>query len=142
MSDDVRVDGARAEGVDSSAVAEVMVVDDHAGFRAAVRTTLSLDGRCRVCAEASSVPDAMAQLGHLDHLPDLVLLDVNLGEIDGMRGAELIVAAHPSVPVLLCSTAPLHELPPMPRHPHVSFVPKEELDADCIVDAAHRDRDD
>jgi DNA-binding NarL/FixJ family response regulator len=124
----------------TGATVEVMVVDDHPGFRTAVRTTLALDGRCRTTAEASSMAEAMSLLGQMDHLPDLVLLDVNLGEIDGMRGAAMIVDRYPTLPVLLCSTAPLHELPPMPDHAGVSFAPKELLDVDIILDAVDRAR--
>lgn len=130
-----------ARNCSGPAMAEVVVVDDHAGFRAAVRTTLEIDGRCRVAGEAASVPEALDLLEVLPHEPDLVLLDVNLGEIDGMRGAAMVVARHPTVPVLLCSTAPRHELPPMPLLPGVSFVPKELLDADAVWDAVRRARD-
>jgi two-component system nitrate/nitrite response regulator NarL len=124
----------------TGAMVEVMVVDDHPGFRKAVRTTLSLDGRCRATAEASSMAEAMSALGQMDHLPDLVVLDVTLGEVDGMRGAAMIADRYPTLPVLLCSTAPLHELPPMPDHAGVSFTPKELLDGDVILDAVERAR--
>jgi len=124
----------------NAVMVEVMVVDDHQGFRNAVRTTLSLDGRCRATAEASSMAEAMSVLGQMDHLPDIVLLDVNLGKVDGMRGAAMIVARYPTLPVLLCSTAPLHELPPMPDLAGVSFTPKELLDSDAVLDAVNRAR--
>jgi DNA-binding NarL/FixJ family response regulator len=130
---------------DTDVPLEVMVVDDHPGFRAAVRASLALDGRCRASLEASSVAEALSLLDHAAHLPDLVLLDVNLGDphlgaIDGMRGAAMIVERHPALPVLLCSTAPLDELPPMPRHAHVTFSPKELLDGDVLVDAVRSAR--
>lgn len=124
----------------SESLVEVMVIDDHPGFRKAVRTTLALDGRCRATAEASSMAEAMSVLDGMDHLPDLVLLDVNLGEVDGMQGATMIVGRYPTLPVLLCSTAPLHELPPMPDLAGVSFTPKELLDGDVVIDAVDRAR--
>ena len=84
--------------------------------------------------------EAMTVLDQMDHLPDLVLLDVNLGEVDGMRGAAMIVARYPTLAVLLCSTAPLHELPPVPDVAGVSFIPKELLDSDAVLDAVNRAR--
>jgi DNA-binding NarL/FixJ family response regulator len=126
--------------VQDEQLVEVLVVDDHPGFRTAVRTTLALDGRCRAMAEASSMAEAMSVLERMEHLPDLVLLDVNLGQIDGMRGAVMILDRYPTLPVLLCSTAPLHELPPIPDRAGVSFTPKELLDGDVVIDAVDRAR--
>lgn len=111
-----------------------MVVDDHAGFRAAVRSLLAVDGRMVVCDEASSVEDALARLAAAtaDDLPDLVLMDVNMGGVNGMVGAAAVVAQWPQVMVVVCSTAHRASLPPLPKHPNVMFVPKDELDPDAL----------
>jgi chemotaxis response regulator CheB len=114
----------------NAVAAKIVVVDDHPGFRAALRALASLDERLDVVGEASTVPSALAMLA--DDAPDLVVLDVNIGEINGMDGAAMIVAAHPGVRVLLCSTAPLSQLPPMPSHADVSFVPKQDLDSETL----------
>lgn len=110
--------------------ARLLVVDDHAGFRAAVRVLASVDDRLDVVGEAASVNSALAMIAQDE--PDLVVLDVNIGEINGMDGAAMIVEAHPTVRVVLCSTAPLSQLPAMPTHENISFVAKQELDSETL----------
>lgn len=109
----------------------LLVVDDHAPFRAAVEVMCVADGEVEVVAEAASIDEALAAL---DTDPDLVLLDVNLGGVDGVAGARMIRQLHPELPVVLCSTAPLPELPPLPRDPAVTFVPKQDLDPRALRD--------
>lgn len=107
----------------------VLVVDDHAPFRAAVGVLCLADGVLDVVAEAASVAEALEGLAAA---PDLAVVDVNLGEVDGIEGARLLLAQRPDLPIVLCSTAPPQELPPLPTHPLVTFVAKEELDAGML----------
>ena len=111
-------------------VITVLVVDDHAPFRAAVGVLCMADGGLAVVAEAGSVAQA---LDALSTDPDLVVLDVNLGGadggVDGVEGARRIRALRPWLPVVLCSTAAPSELPAIPDDRGVTFVPKQNLDA-------------
>ena len=115
------------------AVIRVLVVDDHAPFRAAVGVLCMADGGLDVVAEAASVEQA---LGALEAHPDLVVLDVNLGAadggLDGTEGARRLVDRCPGLPVVLCSTAAPAELPPIPQASSITFVPKQNLDADVL----------
>ena len=61
----------------------VLIVDDHALFRAGVRT--ELEGLVRVVADAATVAEAVRAIA--EHDPDVVLLDVHMP--DG-GGAEVI----------------------------------------------------
>ncbi|HYN34881.1 MAG TPA: response regulator [Ilumatobacteraceae bacterium] len=88
-------------------------------------------------AHAMSVDEGMAALVAE---PDLVLLDVNMAEVDGITGARMILAERPDLPIVICSTARLSELPPLPDHPGVSFVNKEDLDADVLRSWYHARR--
>lgn len=121
----------------------VVVVDDHPAFRAAVATMLSLDPRFALVGEAADPSGALAVLDRLASAGSachLALVDVNLGVGDGMALAAEIVARHPGTAVLTCSTAPRHELPDLPGHPDVDFLPKVELDAERLWAWLHRDR--
>ncbi len=89
------------------------------------------DGGIEVAAHATSVAEGMAAL---DGEPDLVLLDVNMAEIDGITGARMIIAERPDLPIIICSTAPRRALPPLPDHPGVTFIGKEDLDAAALHD--------
>jgi DNA-binding NarL/FixJ family response regulator len=68
----------------------ILVVDDHAGFRATARRLLERDG-WTVVGEARDGATALAAAQALT--PDVVLLDIGLPDIDGFAVAERLVAA-------------------------------------------------
>ena len=78
----------------------VLLVDDHALFRAGVRT--ELEGRADVVGEAGSVAEAVACIADLK--PDVVLLDVHLP--DGNGGQVIPQAAGPKYLALSVSDDP------------------------------------
>ena len=65
--------------------ARVLIVDDHAPFRALARRVLTADGFDIVgeAADGASALDAARALR-----PDVVLLDVQLPDVDGFRVAQ------------------------------------------------------
>lgn len=70
----------------------VMIVEDHALVRAAIRRTLSVPGM-EVVAEASSAEEALATVSQ--HRPDIVLVDI---ELPGMDGVQLVRELAPRLP--------------------------------------------
>jgi DNA-binding NarL/FixJ family response regulator len=62
----------------------VLLVDDHALFRAGVRS--ELEGRVEIVGEAGSVEEAVALIGELK--PDVVLLDVHMPDGGGVAVAQ------------------------------------------------------
>ena len=62
---------------------QVMVVDDQAPFRAAARAVLSRIAEFDLVGEAASGEEAVAMAADLH--PDLVLMDINMGEMDGIE---------------------------------------------------------
>jgi len=87
----------------------VVVVDDHAMFRAGVRSELGTVGAglVEVVAEAADVDQAVTAVGV--HRPDVVLLDVHLpggGGVEVMRRGALVPGGtHPSYLALSVSDA-------------------------------------
>jgi DNA-binding NarL/FixJ family response regulator len=75
----------------------VLVVDDHAEFRASVRALLELDG-FDVVGDAGSGAEAICAAGRLS--PDVVLVDVRLPDIDGVTVAESL-ARSPDPPIVV-----------------------------------------
>ena len=75
----------------------VLIVDDHAPFRAMARTLLVLDG-FEVVGEAGD--GATALVAARDLHPDVVLLDVQLPGDDGFAVAETL-AADPAAPTVV-----------------------------------------
>lgn len=78
----------------------VLIVDDHPGFRGRARELLERSGFL-VIAEAQDGASALRETrrGH----PDLVLLDVQLPDTDGITLAPLLMAANPSTRIVLIS---------------------------------------
>jgi len=79
----------------------VLIVDDHAGFRASARALLEADG-FEVLGEAADGPSALEQ-ARLLH-PQVVLLDVQLPGMDGFTVAERLAAEPPAPAVVLISS--------------------------------------
>jgi DNA-binding NarL/FixJ family response regulator len=80
--------------------ARVLIVDDHASFRALARVLLQAEGFDVVgeAADGSSVPAAVRHLR-----PDVVLLDINLPDIDGCEVARLAAEVDPPAVILISS---------------------------------------
>jgi DNA-binding NarL/FixJ family response regulator len=98
----------------------VLIVDDHAGFRASARRLLELEG-FDVVGEAPDGECGLALARELE--PDLVLLDVALPGASGWDVAERL-AEGPSQ-VILVSSRDLGRR--VQRSPVLGFVPKDRL---------------
>jgi two-component system invasion response regulator UvrY len=104
----------------------VMIVDDQAPFRAAARAVVSRIAGFELVAEVASGEEAVIAASELR--PDLVLMDINMGELDGIGATRLIVAAAPDIRVVLVSTYGLDDLPPTARTSGaIAYVNKDEL---------------
>jgi DNA-binding NarL/FixJ family response regulator len=79
----------------------VLLVDDHAGFRAEARAMLEADGYS-VTGEAASGAAAVSQAARL--LPDMVLLDVGLPDGSGLDLVGRIRSAAPGTVIVLISS--------------------------------------
>ena len=107
---------------------QVLIVDDHAAFRASARTLLELDG-FDVIGEATDGASALDLARELD--PELVLLDVALPDTNGFDVAEQLVGAGSKV--ILTSSRTQTDLGRRVRQcGAIGFVPKDELSGAAI----------
>lgn len=81
--------------------ASVLIVDDHAGFRAAARRLLESEGY-RVVGEAADGARGLAAARELE--PDVVLLDVQLPDVDGFVVASRLTSAGTRSAIVLVSS--------------------------------------
>lgn len=79
----------------------VLLVDDHAHFRAGLRSLLSTAPDVLVCGEAASGEEAVAVVGRAQ--PDVVLLDLTMPGEGGVAATARLVAASPHARVLVLS---------------------------------------
>jgi DNA-binding NarL/FixJ family response regulator len=109
----------------------ILIVDDHMGFRQAVRRMLESSGNLQVCGEASNGEEAIQQT--LELRPDLVILDISMPVMDGLTAAKEIKKALPDIPVLMLSS--FRELVQASKEAGVQgFVIKTEVD-DVLLEA-------
>ena len=109
----------------------VLIVDDHAGFRASARRMLEAGG-FEVVGEADDGATAVEAAQRLD--PDLVLLDVQLPDSSGIDLAGLL-SANGGPAVILTSSRPADQLgPDLTTSGALGFVPKDELSAAAITE--------
>lgn len=114
----------------------LLIVDDSRQFLDAARDVLEGDG-LKVVGSASASAEAMQLTQELQ--PDVILVDVDLGEESGFELAERLVATV-SAPVLLISVYPETELADLlAASPASGFVAKSELSASAIREALGRE---
>lgn len=87
----------------------LMMVDDHPVVRAGLRALLEADAEVEVVADVGSGDEALQALDRLvttgEGVPDLVLMDLNLGDgIGGIETTRKLRAQHPGVQVLAVTT--------------------------------------
>jgi len=106
---------------------KVLIVDDHAGFRASARRMLEADG-FEVVAEAGSGAEALQAAEAWK--PELVLLDVYLPDIQGFEVAERLQVNGSAPAVVLTSSHDASDLGPMVERSN--FIPKSELSGEAL----------
>jgi two-component system, NarL family, invasion response regulator UvrY len=112
-------------------VLTVLIVDDQAPFRFAVKAVLRRLPCFQLAGEASSGPEAITLVDEVH--PALVLMDINMPEMNGIEATRRIVAAHPDVVVFLCSTHDVTDLPPgAPTSGARAYINKEHFGADAL----------
>ena len=84
----------------------IVIIDDDPDFLATVRLVLEGEGFV-VVGEALNGLDGVAAATELD--PDLVLVDVNLPDIDGLEVVERLAQRDGSPPVVLTSIHAAHD---------------------------------
>jgi DNA-binding NarL/FixJ family response regulator len=108
----------------------VLVVDDHAGFRACARHLLQREG-CRVVAEAADGASGIARAREVR--PQLVLVDVFLPDTDGFEVAARLAELDAPPAVVVISSRDRSELEPFIADSTArGFVPKHELCRESI----------
>ena len=103
----------------------VLIVDDHAAFRASARALLQAEG-FDVVGEAATGADGFLAAHRLK--PRLVVLDIRLPDVDGFEVADrLAELENPPDVVLVSSRDAVSYGPRIARAPVRGFLPKSEL---------------
>ncbi|MHB8126907.1 MAG: AAA family ATPase [Desulfitobacteriaceae bacterium] len=79
----------------------VLIVDDISDTRESIRRLLQFESNIEVVGEAGTGSDALRLAEELQ--PDIVLLDINMPEMDGLRTTELLALRVPGSAVIIMS---------------------------------------
>jgi DNA-binding NarL/FixJ family response regulator len=77
----------------------ILIVDDHAALRMALRHVIESVLEFEVCGEAENGREGIERAGELQ--PDLIVLDLSMPVMNGFEAARELKALLPSVPLLL-----------------------------------------
>jgi DNA-binding NarL/FixJ family response regulator len=109
----------------------VLLVDDHADFRASASALLEADG-IEVVAAAADAAEALAYARGLR--PDLVLLDIQLPGTDGFAGADALAEiVNPPAVVFISSRDAAAYGPRLAASGALGFIPKHRLSGDALL---------
>ena len=86
----------------SASPIRVLLVDDDDLMRAGLKAVLSSDATVEVVGEAASGRAAVERVR--THMPDLVLMDVRMPDLDGIAATREVLAASPQVKVVILTT--------------------------------------
>lgn len=82
---------------------KVLIVDDHAHAREAIREQLSGYSDFTIIGEAKSGEEAIFLSDQI--LPDLILMDINMPDLDGLKTTKLIKEKHPNIKIVILTVS-------------------------------------
>jgi DNA-binding NarL/FixJ family response regulator len=109
------------------AAVRTLIVDDQPTFRRVARALVGTMPDFELIGEAASGEEALDLFASLE--PDLVLMDLNLGDSNGIAASQGITSRRPETVVVLTSTYAPEDLPADAATCGASaYVSKEHLD--------------
>ncbi|MBN1507770.1 MAG: response regulator transcription factor [Sedimentisphaerales bacterium] len=111
----------------------VLIVDDHCVVRRGVTELLNQQPDLCVCGAVASAEQALEVAGH--EPLDLAIIDISLGQIDGIRLTSMLKQKYPRLVILILSMHDEHVYGPRAQRAGASgFVTKQQA-GETLLDA-------
>jgi DNA-binding NarL/FixJ family response regulator len=81
----------------------VLLVDDHKHAREGMRTILEMDPIFQIVAEGRSGSEAI--LLTAEFMPDIILMDINMPEMDGLEATKTIKDNYPYIKIVMVTVS-------------------------------------
>jgi two-component system, NarL family, response regulator DegU len=112
---------------------KIIIIDDHQLFREGVKRILDFENSFEVVAEGDDGSEVM-NLFEL-HQPDVIIMDINMPNINGIDATQQLIAKHPQAKVIILS---IHDDENYVTHAlktgATGYLLKE-MDADALINA-------
>ncbi|PLT35715.1 response regulator transcription factor [Bacillus sp. V5-8f] len=111
----------------------ITIIDDHQLFREGVKRILDFEPSFEVVAEGDDGSEAMAIVE--EHNPDVVIMDINMPNINGVEATKMLVERYPDTKVIILS---IHDDENYVQHAlktGASGYLLKEMDADALIEA-------
>jgi DNA-binding NarL/FixJ family response regulator len=109
----------------------ILIVDDHAMLREAIRLLLESRREFHVCGEAEDGVQAIEKAAELK--PDVVVLDIGMPKMDGFEAARKIKVVSPRSQIVILSSHKDNQfLEEARKVGAISYVPKEDAERELI----------
>ncbi|MCF6138764.1 response regulator transcription factor [Alkalihalobacillus berkeleyi] len=111
----------------------IVLIDDHKLFREGVKRILDMEEGFEVVAEGDDGQDAVELIENYD--PDVVLMDINMPNINGVEATRRLIEKYPDIKVIILS---IHDDEAYVTHAvqtGASGYLLKEMDANALIDA-------
>lgn len=113
----------------------IVIIDDHQLFREGVKRILDFEASFDVVAEGDDGSEAMNLVE--EYKPDVVIMDINMPNINGIEATKMLVDNYPNTKVIILS---IHDDENYVQHALKTGAQGyllKEMDADALIEAVH-----
>lgn len=76
----------------------ILIVDDHKIVRDGIRSLIEAEEKLVIIGEASNGKEAIQASRHI--IPDLIIMDINMPDMDGIEASKIIKKEYPQIKIL------------------------------------------
>ncbi|MED3720970.1 response regulator transcription factor [Geobacillus stearothermophilus] len=111
----------------------IAIIDDHQLFREGIKRILEFEGDFEVVAEGSDGSEALSIVE--TYRPDLVLMDINMPDINGVEATKQLIEAYPDTKVVVLSIHDDEHYVMRALQTGATGYLLKEMDADTLIEA-------